>query len=128
MASAFSGVDGFVGAIARMRSGVDAATRAAVAEAARQIQTKAQANAPHVSGALSNSIVVDGPRSTGQGYTAQVGPTAPYGRRIELGFNGTDSLGRSYNQAPEPFLRPAFDEASLADVFRKQWGGAVRGS
>ena len=32
-----------------------------------------------------------------------------YFRRLELGFNGTDSLGRSYSQAPRPSLRPAAD-------------------
>jgi len=30
-----------------------------------------------------------------------------YARRLELGFVGTDSLGRNYDQAPRPFLRPA---------------------
>jgi hypothetical protein len=30
-----------------------------------------------------------------------------YARRLELGFVGTDSLGRTYDQAPRPFLRPA---------------------
>jgi hypothetical protein len=38
-----------------------------------------------------------------------VGPDVPYGRRIELGFIGTDSLGRKYHQGPRPYLRPAFD-------------------
>lgn len=32
--------------------------------------------------------------------------TVPYARRLELGFVGTDSLGRRYNQAPRPYLRP----------------------
>lgn len=30
-----------------------------------------------------------------------------YALRLELGFAGLDSLGRHYNQAPRPFLRPA---------------------
>ncbi|MBE3604137.1 hypothetical protein IMX07_10930 [bacterium] len=32
----------------------------------------------------------------------------PYAMRLEFGFVGIDSRGRHYNQAPRPFLRPAF--------------------
>lgn len=39
-----------------------------------------------------------------------VGPTVPYGRRIELGFSGIDRKGRKYNQRPYPYLRPAYYE------------------
>lgn len=34
---------------------------------------------------------------------------APYARRIEYGFNGTDSLGRVYNQSPNPFIIPTLN-------------------
>ena len=37
-----------------------------------------------------------------------VGSDSPYARRIELGFTGHDSLGRYYDQAPRPYLLPAF--------------------
>lgn len=37
-----------------------------------------------------------------------VGSDSPYAARIELGFHGYDSLGRFYNQAPQPWLLPAF--------------------
>ena len=37
-----------------------------------------------------------------------VGTNVIYGRRLELGFAGKDSAGRNYNQAPRPFIRPAF--------------------
>lgn len=33
----------------------------------------------------------------------------PAARRLELGFNGTDSLGRKYHQPPFPHVRPALD-------------------
>jgi hypothetical protein len=33
----------------------------------------------------------------------------PYARRIEFGFIGTDSLGRKYHQAAQPYMRPAWD-------------------
>lgn len=37
------------------------------------------------------------------------------GRRLEMGFNGTDSLGRFYNQPPYPHFGPAVDE--IADKY-----------
>ncbi|HEX5568027.1 MAG TPA: hypothetical protein VFY14_14055 [Streptomyces sp.] len=42
-------------------------------------------------------------------YGAQctIGTSLPYGRRLEFGFTGTDSLGRRYNQPPFPHVQPA---------------------
>lgn len=37
-----------------------------------------------------------------------VGTDEPYAWRIERGFHGFDSLGRFYNQAPRPYLFPAY--------------------
>lgn len=36
-----------------------------------------------------------------------VGTNLIYGRRLELGFVGVDSLGRKISQGPRPWLRPA---------------------
>lgn len=69
-----------------------------------------------VSGALVASIghdvvvFVDGPHALVFAGTA-------YARRLELGFFGTDSLGRRYAQAPRPYLRPALVQANLAPAF-----------
>ncbi|NUS25028.1 MAG: HK97 gp10 family phage protein [Streptomyces sp.] len=41
------------------------------------------------------------------GAVCTLGTDAPQGRRLELGFVGTDSLGRSYNQSPFPHVQPA---------------------
>lgn len=41
---------------------------------------------------------------------ATVGTIKPQGRRLEYGFVGIDSLGRSYNQPPYPHFRPALWE------------------
>ena len=51
----------------------------------------------------------------GGGPTATVGSNAPQARRLELGFNDTDSLGRRYNQPPYPHWGPALDE--IAPLF-----------
>jgi len=39
-----------------------------------------------------------------------VGTNVKYARRLELGFVGTDRLGRRINQAPRPYLRRAMLE------------------
>lgn len=39
-----------------------------------------------------------------------VGTDVEYAARIEFGFMGADSLGRTYHQSPQPYLRPAVDE------------------
>jgi hypothetical protein len=44
------------------------------------------------------------------GPVAAVGSNAPQARRLELGFVGTDSLGRRYAQPPYPHYSPALDE------------------
>lgn len=54
-----------------------------------------------------------------RGQTAIVGTNKPQGPRLELGFVGSDSLGRVYNQAPQPHVRPSIDEVRrpfLADM------------
>ena len=49
----------------------------------------------------------------------QVGTNLEYARRLELGFVGTDSLGRTYAQAPRPYLRPALEinRAAIKKLF-----------
>lgn len=43
-----------------------------------------------------------------------VGTNRPQARRLEMGFNGRDSLGRLYNQQPYPHLDPALDMVTPA--------------
>lgn len=49
------------------------------------------------------------PELHGLPYGAQctIGTDLPYGRRLEFGFYGTDSLGRTYAQPPFPHVQPA---------------------
>ncbi|MGF2618433.1 HK97 gp10 family phage protein [Rossellomorea vietnamensis] len=60
-------------------------------------------------GQLKNSLAI---RQTGWGSNPsfEVGSKVPYAMRIEYGFRGTDSLGRTYNQAPQPYLNPALNQ------------------
>ena len=52
-------------------------------------------------------------------FEVQIGVDVPYAARLEYGFVGTDSLGRNYNQAPEPYLQPTLDEneGEIEDMF-----------
>lgn len=68
------------------------------------------ANAPVVSGRLRDSIGHSPIERTEDGPEIRIGTGEPYGRRIELGYQGTDSAGRSYNQEPQPFIGPVDDE------------------
>lgn len=54
---------------------------------------------------------------------ALVGTDVPYARRLEMGFVGTDSLGRYYNQPGDGAARQAFDETRDAVV--KEIGEAI---
>jgi transcription elongation factor len=68
---------------------------------------------------------VNRPGGNGKGDpVVVVGTNVEYGRRIELGFVGTDSLGRKYNQAAKSYLFPAF--FSLENDFDKTIISVVR--
>jgi len=95
------------------------ALKPAVLEAADLFQQAAKSYVPVDTGALQESIhieeIADGPFY----YEVSVHPAEPatnkwgfdpaYARRIEYGFVGMDSLGRNYNQAAQPYMRPAYD-------------------
>ena len=59
-----------------------------------------------LTGALRKSITHDVKTEPGA-IVGRVGSNLVYARRLELGFHGTDSRGRSFNQNERPFLRPA---------------------
>jgi hypothetical protein len=48
----------------------------------------------------------------GMTVEAQVGTNLPQGRRLEFGFVGQDSLGRTYHQPPYPHFGPAVDKTA----------------
>lgn len=47
------------------------------------------------------------------GLYADIGTNVEYAARIELGYQGTDSLGRTYDSPAYPFLRPGLEAAGL---------------
>ena len=70
------------------------------------IANEAKRRAPYKTGTLRRDIR---PEIVEAGVVV-VGTSVPYARRLEFGFIGKDSRGRSYHQAARPFLRPAYDE------------------
>lgn len=78
-----------------------------------------------ITGNLARSLTVQ-PAGTN---AVRIGTNVVYGPRIEYGFAGADSLGRIYNQAPRPYLRPALEEnkdailREISDTLRALIGG-----
>ena len=80
---------------------------------------------------LSRSIhpLTSTPTPLGAGsWSIRVAPTTVYGRRIELGFSGTDSLGRRFNQPAYPYLSPALSRsrAAMQGIYEYYWGAALK--
>ena len=67
------------------------------------------------SGTLAKSIDIRTTTKTYIQVTVTVGTSkVPYAARIEFGFAKADKLGRIYNQKPQPYIRPAFDNNKSA--------------
>ncbi len=89
------------------------------AEGAQMIVEEAKVHVPVDTGRLRDAIhgdlLVDEPERQGWQVAPFVaannkwGFDPPYARRIEYGFVGQDSLGRTYHQAAQPYMRPAVD-------------------
>lgn len=82
--------------------------RAAVKLAGQALANDVKKVAPYKTGTYRRSIHVE-MGTEGLHPVALVGTDVPYGRRLEFGFMGTDSLGRQYHQPPRPHWRPTWD-------------------
>lgn len=147
---AWTGVREFGAAIDRIVLAEEAATRRAVQRVALAVVRQAKTNSTGpprvlsqgtqgarpgtgpgvVTGRHRNSIKVLEQGPIPRGYAASVGPTMVYSRRLELGFTGTDSAGRVYDQPPYPYLRPAVEfvtRIAAQRIFREEWIKALGG-
>lgn len=110
---------------AQAQRALEKATTDAMSVAAMEAANVARQKAPFKTGTLRRSIQVieRGPMDV------VVGSELPYAARIEFGFAGTDSLGRVYSQAAQPYLRPAIEETRhkmqqiFAEEVRRMLGG-----
>lgn len=83
-----------------------------------------------VSGSLRRSIRHDPIAPDGlTGAFTLVGPTMIYGRRVELGFTGTDSKGRHYAQPPHEYFGSAVrdTEIEVRQIATDRWAQCVLG-
>lgn len=77
-----------------------------------------------ITGALSESLHVEGPAAIAGRVLARVGPTSPYGRIQELG--GTAGWGA---QLPaRPYVGPALlaSRQAIEFIYREAWAAALR--
>jgi HK97 gp10 family phage protein len=99
------------------------ALRAAVRSAGLLVQNDAKTLAPYRTGTLRRSIHTE-VEGDGQHAEASVGTDVIYAARLEFGFEGTDSRGRTYHQPARPYLRPALDQNM--DAAAHEIGAALR--
>ena len=109
---------------------LEAATRAAALPVLNQVRiTEPEGGrTPYKTGTYRRSFEMETAEKTAERCTVVVGTDAPQARRLEYGFVGPDKLGRVYNQAPRPHIRPALDENRGAAVneFRAAIGDIIR--
>ena len=116
-------------ALDAMVARVEAAARKTATDAALITQAAAQKLAPVLTGTLRRSLHTEPAVGVSGVYVAKMGPTVVYARRIELGFQGADSLGRVYNQQPNPYVKPGRDESipAILALARSRFRTAIRG-
>lgn len=107
----WEGMQAFELALGEYKAKALAATRAGASEGAHLIQLRMQEKANtgrHKIGEPTSAVPGSGPNvvtgtlrrsiragpivSDGRGFAAKIGPTAVYGRRVELGYNGSPPL------------------------------------
>jgi len=130
------GLSEFGAALARVSAGVDAGSKRAIERIAAEVEKTAKENASGapgpgvVTGTARRGVRHDPVRRSGLlGWQTEVGPTVIYSRRLDLGFNGTDALGRVYSQAPRPWFTPAWDKTMTRAVaiYAEEWTKALVG-
>lgn len=104
---------------------LEAATRAAALPVLNQVRITVPegGRTPYKTGTYRRGFHMETVEKTSERCTVIVGNDQPQGPRLEFGFVGADKLGRIYNQAPRPHLRPALDENKGAAV--EEFRGAV---
>ena len=130
------GLSEFGAALSRVTAELDVASKRAIARAAAEVEKDAKVNA---SGAPGPEVVTGTARRGVShnpvhrvglfGWQTEVGPTVIYSRRLDLGFVGTDSLGRIYNQQPRPFFTPAWQKniRRAIAIYAEEWAKALGG-
>ena len=100
-----TGLDETLGRFQRALTLIPGETSRRTIAAGNRLKAAIQAGSPVDTGAYRGAwqMAVTGP------WAVQVSNAMPYGPRLEFGFHGTDSLGRSYSQGARPHVRPAVE-------------------
>lgn len=131
----------FYTAIKRMTRDLDYASRDVLEQGSRMLISAAMNNfqgshapgEPHVggnrpnivTGNLRRSIQADSVVRLGVAYySVTIAPRMVYGRRVEFGFNGSDSRGREYEARGYPYMEPALRSVlpRLNDLHKRTFG------
>lgn len=125
--------------IVRVSAHTELATKAAGEKIVELIRShmEGRPGPNRISSKLFDSIRSDSGRVSGiagnaGGWSATISANTDYAKRIEFGFNGTDSRGRSYHQPAYPYFEPgmqdAVDQDILRDDFEAAWAAALLGA
>ncbi len=134
------GLSGSLDAIKAMKAGLNDAAQRITTRSAAVIEGQAKRNFigshakgdPHVGGSepnvvtgyLRRSITHTPAVQVGWSWRSTVGPTAIYGRRIELGYTGGGSGRGHQTTRPFPYLGPTASQttAQLTAIAYEEWG------
>lgn len=109
---------------------LEAATRSAALPVLNQVRiTEPEGGrTPYKTGTYRRGWHLETVEKTPERCTVIVGNDQPQGPRLEFGFVGRDVLGRFYNQAARPHIRPALDENKgvAVEEFRAAIGDIIR--
>ena len=75
-----------------------------------QLRDRIKQDAPVETGQYRDGIHLEVMEESDSKSAVKVVTNAPQAARLEFGFVGSDSLGRYYQQAPQPHWRPAIAE------------------
>ena len=140
-----SGVSGLDDQLDKLIVAVDEATRVGITASAHVIEGNAKASFGPAHAKGTPKTVFDKPQSiTGDlrrsievtevfktrmtQWTARIAPQMAYGRRIELGFAGEDSMKRVYDQPAYPYMEPGVRKSTstIETLLTNAWQRALR--
>lgn len=89
----------------------------------RTYQASSPGEPPAVATAGLRQSITGKARTEAKVVIGEVGTDMPYGPRLEFGFSDVDSLGRRYNMAARPWLKPSFEKAlpKVAKILGGTW-------
>ena len=132
----FEGIAAFMAAIDAKVAAASAGAEKLARQASGIIQAEAKPLSPVLTGTNRRSITMTRLEKVGPGtWESHTAPTTAYGRRLELGFHGIDSLGRVYSDydalgRPQGFLylRAGLERAIPRIIALQQtiWSAAMK--